>query len=316
MSAHDSETDRRGEPPDRTRPPGETSEAVLPPVPRFGHTSTIRIDDLMVLYIDTDPDGGKPPLIFIHGYGGCGYETRWIAPALSRRFRLIAPDLPGMGFSDRPERFDSIEIFVRTVEALMGHLRLPRVTLVGHSLGGAVAAAFAEQHPGRLDDLILIAPYGLEGEQGGILRYLGGITPLVSLAFSVVNRRLYRTLLELSVFHDAASIPDDLETYLAESLLSADGGKTLAAITTGLMNSTEIEEILPRLERFVLLIWGEDDRVLQYGWAERFQNLLPLSKLVPIPACGHMPHVEHPNLTAEAILEFCGRHDRTPGRFD
>jgi abhydrolase domain-containing protein 6 len=310
MSAPEPETERTDERPDGTRPRDRTPETSIPPVPRIGRTSTFRIDDLEVLYIDTDPEGGKPPLVFVHGYGGCGYEIRWIAPALSRRFRLIAPDLPGMGFSDRPERFDSIEIFVRTVAALMERLELPRITLVGHSLGGAVAATFADRYPDRLDDLVLIAPYGLEGEQGGILRYLGGITPLVSLAFSLVNRRLYRTLLELSVFHDAASIPDDLETYLAESLLSEDGGKTLAAITTGLMNSTVIEDILPRIERFVLLIWGEDDRVLQYEWAERFQSLLPLSKLVPIPDCGHMPHVEHPGLTADAILEFCSRRNR------
>ena len=283
-------------------------EFTLPP---FGTVRTCTCNGLSIRFFDTSPEADGIPFLFIHGYSGTGYEARRLAKKMPEGSRIIAPDLPGMGFSDKPETPYSIGLFVDTVNGLMEQLDLEKAVFIGHSLGGAIAVTFADIYPEKVEDLILIAPYGIEGEQGSLVHFLSRIYPLVDLAMSIVNRLLFRKVMETVVFYSVKNIPPELEEYLAESLLIRGGNLALAAITKEVMNSTTIEEHLARLERYVLIIWGRQDRVLSFAWAKKFQEILPLSQLVPIARCGHMPHIEHPGVTASAIMEFLRRKNGT-----
>src|ERR1043166_5555051 len=99
-----------------------------------------------------------PPLVFLNGWGSSHKFWRWAFTAFAPRYRCIAPDFPGLGRSEKPHRDYSIEAMAVWLGKFLDALRFPRVTLVGHSMGGAIALLFALDHPERVEKLALVNP--------------------------------------------------------------------------------------------------------------------------------------------------------------
>src|SRR6266568_5059866 len=109
-----------------------------------------KLDGLEIHYTSA---GQGPVTLLIHGLGGFAESWRDTAAALASHGRVIALDLPGFGQSAKPRRAYTLDFFARAVEGLLRGLAIERVRLVGHSLGGGIAAAFALAHPERVDRL-------------------------------------------------------------------------------------------------------------------------------------------------------------------
>jgi pimeloyl-ACP methyl ester carboxylesterase len=99
-----------------------------------------------------------PPLVFVHGWGASHKFWRPAFTAFSPRYRCLAPDLPGFGLSEKPERDYSVEALAGWLGRFLDALRLPRVTLVGHSMGGTIGLLFALDHPERVERLAVANP--------------------------------------------------------------------------------------------------------------------------------------------------------------
>ena len=111
-------------------------------------------------------------MLLLHGIAGSSDTWREVLPQLAKKHRVVAPDLPGHGQSDKPRGDYSLGAFAVWLRDLLDELRITRMTMVGHSLGGGVAMQFVYQHPGYCQRLVLISSGGLGPDVGWILRVM------------------------------------------------------------------------------------------------------------------------------------------------
>ena len=271
------------------------------------------VDGIAVRYLDTGvpsgaPEGVEAPrtILFVHGYCGAAYNFLPLYPLLAARCRCIAVDLPGCAGSAKPDIEYSIAFFVDFLDSFRRKLGLGRFVLVGHSMGGQISAHYAQRHPRAVEKLVLVAPDGLAGEEGGWLA-LARLDPLIDAGLALSNRSFVTIALRTIIFHDPAMVSPDLVDCFAEGLLSAEGARATALITRGIIGHDPVDDVLPGLPQETLVIWGESDRLLSVRWAPRYIELLPRAELRTLPACGHVPTLEKPAETAALIGEFLDR---------
>lgn len=271
------------------------------------------VDGIAVRYLDTGAPSGAPEgveeprtILFIHGYCGAAYNFLPLFPFLAARCRCVAVDLPGCAGSAKPDIEYSIAFFVDFLDSFRRKLGLGRFVLVGHSMGGQISAYYAQRHPRAVEKLVLVAPDGLAGEEGGWLA-LTRLDPLIDAGLALTNRSFVTIALRTIIFHDPAMVSPDLVDCFAEGLLSAEGARATALITRGIIGHDPVDDVLPGLPQETLVIWGESDRLLSVRWAPRYIELLPRAELRTLPACGHVPTLEKPAETAALIGEFLDR---------
>lgn len=264
------------------------------------------VDGIDVHYFDFDGQADVTPIVWVHGYSGAAFETTYIVDHLGGR-RLVAPDLPGSGYSGKPDIDYTLEFYVGFLGRFIEIVGLERYVLVGHSMGGMIASAFASRHPAGLERLVLIAPYGFDGEAGAIPEFLADTGVLVDYGLELHNETLLEIAMRTSVFHDTSRIPQDLVDYLNVSTFHTENAiPALASITRKVIAGEHDVGMLSKIDAPTLIIWGAEDRVLDFKYSARFNRLIPNSTLQAIPDCGHLPHVELPEVTAAIMREWLG----------
>ncbi len=268
------------------------------------------VDGIAVRYVDTRaPDGeASPTILFVHGYCGAAANFQSLFPFLAPSARCIAVDLPGCAGSAKPDLDYDIPFFVGFLESFRRSLGLERFVLVGHSMGGQIAAHYTRRFPDAVHKLILIAPDGLAGEEGG-WRVIARLDPLIEAGLALTNRSFVTIALRRIIFHDPAQVSPDLVDCFAEGLLTPEGAYATALITRRIIGRDSVDELLPGIQQETLVIWGEEDRLLSPRWAPRYIELLPRAELGLVPECGHAPMLEKPGQTAVLIAEFLGRSE-------
>jgi len=258
-------------------------------------------------------EGAGDPVLLIHGLGG--WAENWsmtIPEVVGGGFRAIACDLPGFGRSERARNvryFDPENAYyARFANELLAALGLRRAHVVGHSLGGAVAAAFAIQFPERVDRLVLVAPGGFGEDLGAPLRV--GALPFFSTVARFVPPSLVREIVAVN-FADPSRIPPWLyrdAVRHARAGAAAEFARVLAQLVTirgprgGLRRAWRA-----RAERVTcptLVIWGREDRVLPAHHATAAKRIVPHARVVLISDAGHLVMLERPHEFNRALLAF------------
>ena len=253
--------------------------------------------------------GAGPTLLLVHGTGAATHSWRDLAPLLAQRFTVIAPDLPGHGFTDSvPAHRLSLPGMARAVQGLLWALDARPALAVGHSAGAAILARMC------LDGAI--APRGLVSLNGAFLPF-GGATGQV---FSPLARFLVGVPLLPDLFARRARDPAVVERLLRNtgSQLDARGTELYrrvvrrpghAAAALGMMAHWDLAPLvrdLGRLEPKLLLVVGEADAAIPPAQAAQVQGIVPGAALASLPGLGHLAHEEDPEGAACLVLEFAG----------
>jgi pimeloyl-ACP methyl ester carboxylesterase len=211
--------------------------------------------------------------------------------ALAERFFVLAPDHPGFGESERPAWLDGIDDMVLHYLDLIDQLDIDRISIVGTSLGGWIAAAFAIAHPERIERLVLAAPAGIKVD--GVPRYDLFANP-------------YEEVLQ-HVFHDPSRIPQLLPTEYGPDVI-VRGYRELAMLARLAWNpyfyDPKLQQRLPRVRIPTLVVWGENDTFLPPAYADAFVALLPNGTLKLLPQCGHLIPLEQGPTFASLAIDF------------
>jgi magnesium chelatase accessory protein len=249
-------------------------------------------------------------VLLLHGTGAASHSWRGLAPLLAGSFHVVAPDLPGHGFSGMPPpRGLSLPGMAAAVGALLRTLQLSPALVVGHSAGAAVGARMCLDGPGT--------PRGLIALNGAFLP-LGGLPGRV---FSPAAQLLAATGLAPRLFARLAAGPTVVDRLLrgTGSSIDAAGQRAYAtlvrspghvAAALGMMarwDLAPLERELPRLTAALLLLAGECDLTVPPAQSVLIAGRMPDASLEVLPGLGHLAHEERPDLVADRILAFAAR---------
>ena len=259
----------------------------------------VSIDGVAVHYLEA---GEGPALVLIHGLGASTFTFQRILPELARRFRVVALDLKGFGFSDRPDGDYTLTAQADLVRQLMDRLGIEKASVLGHSMGGAVAMRLALAYPERVERLILASSASdLElGRRIWGAALLGRLLPLVA-PFTLHNRR-FRELSLKTGFYDTDHCTEQIiEGYMMPGRVRG----YLRALGNTMAHWPRDPPLRPAdITHPTLVLWGEADRWLPPSRGERLHRLISGSRLEVIRGGGHLFLQEQPDSSMRFIEDF------------
>lgn len=249
--------------------------------------------------------GSGPTVVLLHGIASSLYTWKDVLPGLAADHDVVALDFPGFGGSDIPPA-PSADSLVASLRGLLERLEIRRASLVGNSLGGAVASLVAAQDPGRVERLVLIDAAGFRlsaEERPALLRLAAG--PLGGALERLPRTRPLLALGLRQVFHDDALVSAErIDEYEAPMLRPGAVAALRALLTAPAPGPERYEAMLRGLRQPTLVLWGAEDRWIPVADADRFAAAIPDARRVVIPGCGHMPQEERPAETLRLVREF------------
>jgi pimeloyl-ACP methyl ester carboxylesterase len=251
--------------------------------------------------------GSGPPLLMIHGLLGYSFSWRFNFESLGEIRELIAPDLLGTGFSDRPPRLDcSVEACARRMLQLMDIAGVYSFDLLGTSHGGGVAVMIAALAPERVRKLILVAPVNPWSKHGlWITRVLA--TPIARTTFRTVAPALRRTnnFWLSRMYGDPKRIaPGTLEGYMQPLLIDGAWDYGLSVVSCWHADLAKLASAYAQIKQDTLLMWGDRDPAVFVSSAKQVQRVIPHAGLETFPGVGHLPYEEVPADFNRVLLQF------------
>lgn len=247
--------------------------------------------------------GTGSPVLLIHGSGpGVSAWANWrlTIPTLAEKNRVIAPDMVGFGFTDRPESIKySMNIWVKHAVDLLDALKIDKVSVVGNSFGGALALGLAIYHPERIDKLVLMGSVGVKFDITDGLDKVWGYEPSIQnmkelLDIFAHNRELVTD--ELAELRYHASIrPGFQESF--SSMFPAPRQQWVDA-----MSFTDAQ--IAALDNETLIIHGREDAVIPFDNALKLFDLIEGSQLHGFGQCGHWTQIEHAETFNRIVSDF------------
>ena len=235
---------------------------------------------------------GKPLLVLHSVDGNLGWRT--YLQRLAQHHTIYAVTLPGFGLSERPPWLETFTDLTRLTLWIIDVLDLQRVSLLGHFMGGWLAAEMAVVCPQLVERLVLVAAAGIRPRQGEITDvFLHGQEGARQLSFfdpqqtpeyqELFGRKLSPEERELSVKNQENAIRYCWKPYMHDAALPF---------------------LLPRVLAPTLIVWGKEDRIIPLECGELYRQVLKNSRLEILDRCGHYPHLEKPEGFVQRVSEF------------
>jgi pimeloyl-ACP methyl ester carboxylesterase len=237
--------------------------------------------------------GQGSPLVVFHSVEG-NWGWRLYHRQLAQHFTVYAPTLPGFGRSQRPPWLESFLDLSRFSLWLLDELKLEKASLLGHFMGGWLAAEMAVMCPQVAERLILVDAAGIQPRQGEITD--------IFLHGQEGSRKL--------AFFDPQQAPEYQELFERKLTPEERDGQTQNQETAirycwkPYMYDHSLPGLLPRLRVPTLLVWGREDRIVPQECATLYQQAIPQSRLEIIDRCGHYPQLEKPEAVTRLVRDF------------
>ena len=241
--------------------------------------------------------GSGPAVVLLHGLGGNSANWAFNTPALAQKFRVIVPDQVGFGRSDKPLINYRVGTYVDFLDKFLSGLKVERATLVGNSMGGWIAAAYALKYPAKVERLVLVDAAGFAPPKEFDLSALAGLNP---------STREQTKLLANMVFFNPFFKSDAAVDAMLEQRVSAGDGYTNQSLVESIHRGEDmLDGKLGAIKQPVLLVWGREDGLTPLAReGERFRREIPHAQLVVFDGCGHVPQVEKAAEFNAAVLKF------------
>jgi pimeloyl-ACP methyl ester carboxylesterase len=289
-----------------------------------GRTHTVRVAGTRTRILEA---GQGDPVILLHGFADSIDTWRYAVPALAQRHHVIAADLPGFGRSQPVSHRPLLDWYAHWAEELIATVApRGRATLVGNSLGGAIALDTALRTPLRVSRLVLVSPAGLG--QGVpiwwrlVTAQLPLLPPLASPAAAALPRavlsRVVGDVYSTLVFHRPRQVDANCARGFASYYRNAGdvgrlfdlGHAVVRELSTGRLIREAASLRVPSL-----LVWGRQDRLVPAAHGTALQRVVPAAQLYVVDECGHCPQLERPAEFTEAVERFLrGRTAGTAAR--
>lgn len=253
--------------------------------------------------------GSGDPILCLHGLGASLFTWRHLIQPLSQNNKLITVDFRGCGKSPKPkDTHYSIEEHANDIYNMIIGENLTKLTLMGNSLGGAVALLVAirliEQDPARLSRLVLV-------DSGGDKKYLPLHLKLLRsflgapMVYLAPARLAAWMVLKVCYYDNKKTTQEQVEAYAGA--IASPGGRNALLQTARQCIPKNFDEILGKLKTITVptyILWGRQDRIIPLIVGEQLHQAIPNSTLDIIEHCGHIPQEEKPDETIARLIEF------------
>lgn len=252
-------------------------------------------------FLEKGPEDGET-ILLLHGFGGD--KDNWVrfASRLPEHYRVIIPDLPGFGETNRYwDQSYSIPEQARRLEEFIAYMDLESVHLVGHSMGGHLAGYYAGLYPARIRSLGLVTNAGITSPEPGELAEIianGGDNALIPR-----TRDEFDALIEFASF-EAPFIPWPVKNHVADLSIADAEFKEYVLGFLWKEPGAPLEPVLPLIAAPVFVLWGRHDRLLDVSTIDVIRELKPGATIVIIEDAGHLPILEKPGESADHYAGF------------
>jgi pimeloyl-ACP methyl ester carboxylesterase len=264
--------------------------------------SYVTVLGVKIHYQDTGPSKNPIPILFLHGFGSSLQTWDVWTKDLRSEYRVISIDLPGFGLTgEDPSGIYTDRRGVEVIEAFLKELQIPKVVMVGNSMGGKLAWQFAAQYPEQVTKLVLISPdgYASSGVGYGKKTEIPAIANLYRYFFS-------KSFLAMNLepaYADPQALNDGLvDRYYDMMLAPGVRGAILARMQQTVLQDPVLS--LSKIRVPTLLMWGEKDAFIPISNSEDYLKVMPNAKRVALPNIGHLPQEEQASVGLRALKEF------------
>ena len=267
------------------------------------------IEGVAIHYLRAGETGSA--LVLLHGGSADSASLSWrlTMDLFSPSYSVIAPDLPGYGSSGKPEQNYTVEYYTRFLSRFLERVGLERVSMLGLSMGGHVALAFALQFPSLVEKLVVASSAGL-GTQW-YWQVLAQLMVKMPRLHQRVRKMGNRETIKLSlgkIVHNLEIINEDLIDEITENAAARGAGRAWRSYLENEMNWSGFENDFPgrlaEITQPTLIVHGSKDRLIPVKWAKKAHQLISDSRLCILEQCGHWPQREKPVEFHRAVLEF------------
>lgn len=279
--------------------------ATIPPEERYPagtpfHATYRTIDGTQLRLIDT---GTGTPVVLIHGFGASMYAWHDALPALAGAgYRVIAFDNRGFGFSEKPAHGYSTAAYLKLTVALLDSLHISSAVLVGHSMGGVIAAEVGLAHPDRVRGLVLIDAAGYGMRWPGVLKIARW--PVIGAIATAFRGRWITARILRSTYAVPSKVSEgEIDQYYAP-VNEPNFGRALRGVLREFRFDSLGGGRLVALQTPTLIIWGEADRWIPLPEGSRFGRELPRAVFAVVPRTGHSAPEESPTEVNRLLLDF------------
>lgn len=245
--------------------------------------------------------GAGRPVVLLHGFAPVAPDAPFLA-LLAAHAAVIAPTHPGFGHASRPDDIDSVYDLVHLYLELLDRIPDERVTLMGLSFGGWLAAEIAVACPHRLDGLVLVDAVGIKVSD----RETADVVDVFNTSPSEVQRRSW---------HDLATWRLDPDAMSDEALVAHARNRDALCVYAWhpYMYNPELSRWLGRIRVPTLVLWGASDGIVSPAYGRAYSALIPGARFETIEAAGHHPEIEQPKAFVQRVLAFLEERPCRPG---
>ena len=303
--------------PTDVKPGGITCDECPYPYPSSYLTISVYTQDVRIAYMDVAPQGtpNGHTAMLLHGNNFGGFYFKAIIDGLTKEgFRVIVPDQIGYGRSSKPIAPYNFNTQARNTWLILQSLKIDKVMVIGHSMGGMLAARFATQYPKAVERVVIYNPIGLT--DGRYDRPMQNIDDAYKNTLTTTDYQSIRAGLSRYVAHNPKAWNQEFETYTRVRYswtLSADWPRLamVQALIGQMLYQDPVVYDWAHIQVPTLAFGGADDLLL--GTAAAFQERMAyIAKTIPngngklllLPGLGHVPHLEAPEKVLPPLVEF------------
>lgn len=258
----------------------------------------VQLEGTRVRYLDV---GRGPAVVLLHGFASSIENWALVIPELAKTHRVIALDLKGFGWTDRPVADYSPRAQAALLKALLDERAVESAAVVAHSWGSSVALAFALEYPERVTKLALYDAWVYESQLPSMFQ-LARAKGLGEVLFGLFYAERADERIALGFYDPAVvtqALVDDVEVAFARP-----GTKAAALATVRGMDFAQVEATYGAVKAPTLLLWGREDVVTPPSIGERLVRQLPHARLIVYPRCGHFPMLEAAPESTRELVRF------------
>ena len=290
-----------------TRPRDVSWPESIKLIPHPEYSWFTRINGVRVHYQEAG-DENAPAIVLIHGFISSTLIWSDVFLRLANAgFRVIAIDMPGYGYSDKPADGQyTIDWQAHTIVSLLDRLEIDTATIVGASYGGAVAATIALDYPERVERLVLVGTVSNDNilrqpmVRIACLPLIGDIvTPLYLGSRWVLRKRVEDT------YRRSGGVLDEHKLAARHHVLATANAHRAMVRSMRRWSAERISREANFIRAPTLIVWGEADSHVPLNDGVRLRDRIPGSRLIVFRNCGHLPPAEQPEKFVQAITQFC-----------